>query len=398
MAPLDPIAAVTHGDPYRYYQALLAERPFYRDDALGVWVASSAAAVTSVLESKACRVRPAAEPVPRAVAGSPAGAIFGDLVRMNDGARHAAMKQAVMRALAAVDSANVAQAARDWLDRTIVERGEALCHGALNEIIFDLPVAVVAGLLGVPRPLVLEATEAIGDFVRCVAPGSPGDQIARGKRAAADLLAMFKALPAGTGLLQRLRDEMGEDTGGLVVANAIGFLFQTHDATAGLVGNALLAAAVHRDAYQRAADGARLKAFVHEVLRFDPPVQNTRRFLAEDAMIADQPVRAGDAILVVLAAANRDASANPEPERFDIDRRERRIFTFGVGRHACPGETIATAIAAAAVEKLVPRLTELDCMVEGVTYRPSANARIPVFGTLKKAPESAATEMGGYAR
>jgi cytochrome P450 len=391
MAPLDPIAAVTHRDPYRYYQVLLAERPFYRDDALGLWVASSAASVTSVLEDKACRVRPPAEPVPHAVAGSPAGEIFGDLVRMNDGARHAAMKPAVMRALAGIDSAKVVQAARDWLDRTIAERGEALCHGTLDEVIFELPLAVVAALLGAPAALIPEVTAAVGDFVRCIAPGSSADPLARGKRAAADLLALFRALPAGAGLLQRLRDEMGDEAGGFVIPNAIGFLFQTHDATAGLVGNALLAATMHRDAYQSAGDSTRLKAFVHEVLRFDPPVQNTRRFLAEDAVIGGQAMREGDAILVVLAAANRDGSVNPEPERFDIDRRERTIFTFGLGRHACPGETIATAIAVAAVERLVPRLTELDCMIESVTYRPSANARIPVFGRRMMAPESAAT-------
>jgi cytochrome P450 len=398
MAPLDPIAAVTHADPYRYYQALVAERPLYRDDALGLWVASSAAAVTAVLESKVCRVRPVAEPVPSAVAASPAGEIFGALVRMNDGARHAAMKPAVMRALAGIDSATVAEAARDWLDRTIAERGEALCHGTLDEIIFELPVAVVASLLGVPQALIPVATAAIGDFVRCIAPGSSDDQLARGKRAAADLLAMFKALRPGAGLLRSLRDEMGDDADGFVIANAIGFLFQTHDATAGLIGNALLAARAHRDAYQRAGDSTRLQAFVHEVLRFDPPVQNTRRFPAEDAVVAGQAMRAGDAVLLVLAAANRDAAANPEPERFDIDRPAPTIFTFGLGRHACPGETIATAVAAAAVERLAPCLTDLDRMAEGVTYRASANARIPVFGGRTIAAEPATTATGGYGR
>ncbi len=394
MAPLDPVAAVTHRDPYRFYQALVAERPLYRDEALGLWVASSAASVTSVLESKACRVRPPAEPVPRAVAGSPAGEIFGALVRMNDGARHAAMRPAVMRALAGVDPATVAQAARDWLDRAVVERGDA----TLDEVIFALPIAVVAALLGVPSAQVPEATAAIGDFVRCVAPGAAAEQLARGKRAAADLLALFKALPVEAGLLQRLRDEMGDDADGFVIANAVGFLFQTHDATAGLIGNALLAASAHRDAYLGAAGSARLTAFVHEVLRYDPPVQNTRRFLAEDAAVAGQAMRAGEAILVVLAAANRDPLVNPEPERFDIDRPARTIFTFGLGGHACPGEAIATAIAAAAVERLVPRLAGLDRVADSVTYRPSVNARIPVFGGRRIASEPAATDMGGQAR
>jgi len=39
--PSTPLAAVTHADPYPYYASLVAQRPFYRDDALGLWVASS---------------------------------------------------------------------------------------------------------------------------------------------------------------------------------------------------------------------------------------------------------------------------------------------------------------------------------------------------------------------
>src|SRR5262249_57507289 len=68
--PRDPIAAVTHSDPYPYYAQLVATRPFHRDDTLGLWVACSAAAVTDVLGHPACRVRPPSEPVPRPLPGS----------------------------------------------------------------------------------------------------------------------------------------------------------------------------------------------------------------------------------------------------------------------------------------------------------------------------------------
>jgi len=94
--PSTPLAAVTHADPYPYYASLVAQRPFYRDDALGLWVASSAAAVRSVMTSDQCRVRPPAEPVPKALVGSPAGEIFGQLARMNDGANHLRAKLALL--------------------------------------------------------------------------------------------------------------------------------------------------------------------------------------------------------------------------------------------------------------------------------------------------------------
>src|SRR5262245_47912129 len=101
--PSNPIAAVTHPDPYPYYAELVAQRPIYYDPPLGCWVASSAEAVRSVLTSHLCRVRPTAEPVPAHIAGSPAGDIFRSLVRMNDGDHHRLYKQIVSSTLLSLD-------------------------------------------------------------------------------------------------------------------------------------------------------------------------------------------------------------------------------------------------------------------------------------------------------
>jgi cytochrome P450 len=106
--PRDPIAAVTHADPYPFYAELVAHRPVYRDESLGLWVAASAEAVAAVLKSDLGRVRPAAEPVPRALVGSAAGEIFGQLVRMIDGPGHMRMKPGVAGKLTSLDPAHVA--------------------------------------------------------------------------------------------------------------------------------------------------------------------------------------------------------------------------------------------------------------------------------------------------
>src|SRR5947208_334440 len=100
--PHDPIAAVTHSDPYPYYADLVAHKPIYRDGTLGLWVASSADSVSAVLASDICRVRPRAEPVPRILIGSPAANIFRHLVRMNDGERHYPFKQAISATLQSI--------------------------------------------------------------------------------------------------------------------------------------------------------------------------------------------------------------------------------------------------------------------------------------------------------
>ena len=137
------------------------------------------------------------------------------------------------------------------------------------------------------------------------------------------------------------------------MANLLGLMSQTYEATAGLIGNTLLALARDADLRRRASgDDALLRRIVQEVLRHDPPVHNTRRYVAEDGIVAGQPMKAGDAILVVLAAANRDPALHARPHRFDPERADKSCFTFGHGRHACPGAHIATELAVTGVQAL----------------------------------------------
>ncbi|HTG34910.1 MAG TPA: cytochrome P450 [Thermoanaerobaculia bacterium] len=362
--PSDPITAVTHPDPYPFYAGLVAQRPLYRDDALGVWVAASAGAVTAVLTSDLCRVRPPAEPVPRALVGSPAGEIFRHLVRMTDGPVHAPCKHAVAATLRSFGEMETAAASREWARHLADELRPADAAEGLAGFHFHLPVYTVASLLGVQADALRPVSSWTSDLVAAFAPASTPEQRERGQTAAVSLLELFRALGPGD-------DEV-------IVANRIGLLVQSHDATAGLIGNTLVALGRHPDTRERvAADPDLLPAVLLEVLRHDPPVQNTRRFVARDGDVAGQTLREGDAVLVLLAAANRDPTANPAPERFDPFRQERRIFTFGAGAHACPGDALAVAIARAGVERLLLAGLDPERFAAAVTYRLSANARIP---------------------
>src|SRR6185369_8057103 len=108
--------------------------------------------------------------------------------------------------------------------------------------------------------------------------------------------------------------------------------------------NTLVALARQPDLAQFAAPD-----LVREVARYDSPVQNTRRYLADDAEILGVRMRRGEGILLVLAAANRDAAANVNPHDFIVGRDPMRLYTFGGGAHECPGQVLATSIAAAAI-------------------------------------------------
>src|SRR3954469_15542230 len=366
--PSDPIAAVTHRDPYPYYSRLAVERPIYHDASLGLWVAASAEAVTAVLASDLCRVRPPAEPVPAKLQGTPAGDLFGRLVRQNDGDRHALLKQAVAAALGAIDGQKAAAASQAWA-RTLA--AEIQSTQDLQDFAFRLPVYAVASLLGVPRDRLESAARWTGEMAAGFAPSATPEQVESGSRAAAELRRLIGGL-TGDGVfsdLSRQAHRAGceevETIADSIASNGAGFLLQSYEATAGLIGNTLLALARNPDLHH-----AGLDAVIEEVLRFDPPVHNTRRFVAQSGLVAGREMREGDAILVVLAAANRDPTAP--------------LLTFGAGRHACPGQTLATTIARAGVEQALAAGVDPGPLAGGMIYRPSANVRIPLWRSLDR--------------
>ncbi|WP_162917163.1 cytochrome P450 [Dongia deserti] len=383
--PESVLTAAAHPDPYPYYAALLAYRPIYREHRLNLWVALGAQAVSEVLSSALCRVRPVAEPVPAAIAGAPAGNVFKRLVRMNDGPFHAKAKPAVSACLAGFDLAHLTAVARREaaaLARDLISAE----RNSLDRFNFTLPVQVIAQMTGLPPDIAARCATLTGDFVRCLSPLSSPAEIERSNEAAAALLQVLRdelRRPQHGGLAmhaERLQS-LGIDDLDAVLANLIGFMSQTYEATAGLIGNTLLALARDAALCPRAAgDDALLRRMIEEVARYDPPIHNTRRFVAQDGMVAGEAMRAGDQILVVLAAANRDPTHCARAHVFDPDRPDRSSFTFGAGPHACTGQTIAIGITAAGIQALLTHGLDVASLASPVEYRRSVNSRIPLFG------------------
>ena len=298
------------------------DRPLYRDADLGLWVASGAEAVTAVLTSERCRVRPPTEPIPAALHDSPAGTVFRHMVRFNDGAGHCPFKGAISAALEAITTTQAAERSVAWAHALAAEIEPTRDPGRLSRFAFSLPVYVAASLLGIPDDLLPQTAVWVGDFARCLAPGSGPEQIARGGVAAGQLLDLFNDVVPDTtdnllAILAREARRVGCDEREIIVANGIGFLFQAYDATAGLIGNTLLALASHPEVYARlTANPGLLDDVIDEVLRDDPPVQNTRRFVAKGGEIAGQTMHEGDAILVLLAAAESRPVGQSAPGAF----------------------------------------------------------------------------------
>lgn len=384
--PENILAASAHRNPYPYYATLAVGPALVFDAPRKLWIASSAASVKEVLGNPACRVRPVAEPVPAAIVGSAAGEVFGHLVRMNDGLRHDAPKLALQRFLAAADLDRV-QARTQALAFKVagegVLRGDALSHWA-----FEVPVMTVADLLGFSEDELPQVARWMADFVACLSPLSTPTQLAAAGDAASALLARFAELvqtataqpDSALARLQREAAQAGWHDAQAVLCNAVGLLSQTYEATAGLIGNSIVALATQPgllEAMER--EPGKLLQMVHEVSRYDPSIHNTRRFVAEATQVAGVSLQAGDVVLLVLAAAGRDPACNPRPDGFLLERPDREVPGFGHGAHRCPGQALACVIAAAAVRALLVSGRLKDAASFSWAYRPPMNARIPVF-------------------
>lgn len=369
---MDPIIAATHADPYPYYAQVRAEGGLVFHQGLKLWVASSARAVAAVLAHPDCQVRPPHEPVPKAIVGGMAGKVFGQLMRMNDGERQRCPRAAIQPGLALIEPNEV--------NALVGARLITADADGLNKAMFRGPVSVVAALLGFTPAQGRFISELTADFVACLSPLSNQGQLDAAHAAADQLRGYFIELLDDPGnqsaLLAGIRQRFAATAADAdaLIANLIGLLSQTYEATAGLIGNALVALIRNRPLR---SESMRVDDLLAEVQRFDPPVQNTRRFVAAPCDIDGVSLNPGDVMLVLLASANRDPLLNDRPDAFLLNRPERRSFTFGAGRHQCPGQMLAMSIASATLTKILAMKPALERLAWG--YRPSLNGRVPLF-------------------
>lgn len=395
-SPINAIAAVTHADPYPWYATLRSGPSLVYDASLKLWIASNALAVQAVLSHAQCVVRPTHEPVPTAIAASPAGEVFGHLVRMNDGERHTRPKLVLERALGAVNLTHVgARATFHSQQHALQGDSPHTLAASLNNAMLTVPVVTVAELLGFGPSQCPQVAQWMAQFVSCLSPLSSRTQLDAAIDAAVELLDQLAGLvdasqPTSGQLLHHVlahAASCGWTERRALLCNLVGLMSQTFEATAGLIGNTWLALSrspeLLADFLAAREDpsslGLQVQSLVNEVCRFDAPIQNTRRFVTQDALILDTPLPAGAPILLLLGSANRDSTNNQQADELQWNRAPQPYFSFGHGVHACPGRSMALVIAAAVLNQGI-QTTPLDHLSSLlVDYHPSVNARNPLF-------------------
>jgi hypothetical protein len=110
---------------------------------------------------------------------------------------------------------------------------------------------------------------------------------------------------------------------------------------------------------------------VEEFLRYKSAAFRVMRRAREDVEIAGSLVRAGQVVLGLLHAGNRDPACFADPDRLDITRKNNHHLGFGHGAHFCVGASIARLETQIAVSTIVQRLPGLAPAPEPLEWIPS---------------------------
>ena len=114
---------------------------------------------------------------------------------------------------------------------------------------------------------------------------------------------------------------------------------------------------------------------IEELLRFDSPVQFTAGLLKEDLTVGGKALKAGQMVLLLLGAANRDPAQFAEPDRLDVGRADNKHVAFGLGPHFCLGAPLARLEGRIVLQTLLRRLPGLRLEGAEPEYRDNFNLR-----------------------
>jgi hypothetical protein len=161
-----------------------------------------------------------------------------------------------------------------------------------------------------------------------------------------------------------------------VIANCIVTMVGGQETTTNLIGNGVLSLLRNPDQLERVrADPSLIPSAVEELLRYESPSQHTARKAPTDVELGDKIIRKGQAVIAVMAAANRDPERFPEPDRLDVGRSDNRHVAFGWASHFCFGAPLARMEGQIAFATLLRRLRHLELEPVPLVWRENSGLR-----------------------
>ena len=257
----------------------------------------------------------------------------------------------------------------------------------VDELAFPLPFQVITELLGMPegdRESIRNWSHALTKTLDPII----SEEDMRAAFEASDAMTAYldevvpwkRAHPADdvlTGLVQA--EEDGDVLSAAELRDQIVLLYIAgHETTVNLIGNGMQALLRHPDQLRRWAEDPALDATaVDELLRYDAPVQLSRRITLEETEIGGRTIAPNTLVMTHLAAANRDpAKWGPTADQVDVGRPDAsQHVTFGSGIHFCLGAALARLEGQVAMSSIIRRFPDLELAGD-----PVPNGRITLRG------------------
>jgi len=372
----DPFAPGFTDDPYPQYAVMRAQAPVYQHP-FGFWLLTGYAEVSWLLRAglsvedgnvaadsllRQMREELYGDGAPRASARSMLDRDPPDHTRL----RRLVSKAFTPRAIQALRP-RITELVDGMLDAIAAQRRVDL----VDALAFPLPFRVIAEMLGTPPADHERIRRLSGTVVRSLEPVADPDLVAAIVAAdeeltqvAAEMIAWKRANPADDLLTALIH---AEDDGDVLddeelVAQTLLLYIAGHETTVNLIAGGTLALLRHPGQLALLREDPTLVGnAVEELLRYDSPVQASRRITVEPVTVSGTTIPAGAFVMASLGSANRD-EAFWGPDAGDLDlRREnaRQHVSFGAGPHHCLGASLARLEAGIAFERLVTRFPGL---------------------------------------
>lgn len=273
------------------------------------------------------------------------------------------------------------------VDEALTPIGPGDPFDLVGTLAFPLPFQVISHMLGMPDGDADELRDWSHTLAGTLDPMLEEQQVRRAFEASIAMrthltdVVMWKRANPGDDLLSGMiaQHEDGDALTDDELLDQLTLLFIAgHETTVNLIGNGTLALLEHRDQWDRlVADPGLAVGAVEECLRFDPPVQMTRRITLAPFDVGGTEIAPGEFVMAMTAAANRDPDRwGPDADELDITREgANHHLTFGSGIHHCLGAALARMEGQVAIGTLTARFPELE--VHGELVR---NGRIVLRG------------------
>ena len=162
---------------------------------------------------------------------------------------------------------------------------------------------------------------------------------------------------------------------GELLATCVTLMIAGHETTTSYVGVGLHSLLTHPVELARFRDQPEVRRpGLEELLRYESPAQKNGRVVTADTRIGETEVHAGDLVLLLNGAANRDPDVFSDPDRLVLDRANERHLAFGQGIHFCAGAGLARVEASVALP-ILTRLPGLRLADERPVWQANTNLR-----------------------